>query len=85
MSTVEEELASVETAYRRAVFRMIGLGVFVGGCCFGAVVVRKMFCLQPALLSIVFIAALLLFSPDIFRFMVLRNKVQRLRAENSSS
>ena len=85
MSAHDDELASVEAAYRRAVFKMIGLGIFVGGCCFGAVIVRKMFGLPPALLSVVFIAALLLFSPDIFRFMVLRNKVQRLREENSSS
>ena len=57
---------------------------FVVVCCVGAAVARQVMGLPPALLSAVLIVALLLFSPDIFRFMVLRNKVLRLRAELSS-
>ena len=42
--------------------------------------IRKAFGLPPAFLTIVIVLALVLFSPEIFRFMVLRAKVQRLRA-----
>jgi hypothetical protein len=84
MSAADAELAAAEAAYRRAMFKLIGLGIFIAVCCVTAVAVRKMFGLPSALLSVVFIVALLLFSPDIFRFMVLRDKVQRLRQDHSS-
>ncbi|MEN9813281.1 MAG: hypothetical protein RL479_1967 [Verrucomicrobiota bacterium] len=42
----------------------------------------KSFGLPPAFLTIVLVLALVLFSPEIFRFMVLRAKVQRIRAQD---
>jgi hypothetical protein len=84
MRPTAEEIAVVEAAYRKALFKLVGLGVFIVACCAAAVVVRKMFGLPSAFLSVVFIVALLLFSPDIFRFMVLRNKLQSLREDDST-
>ena len=84
MPPTEDELATAEAAYRRALFKVLTHLAFIVICCVGAAVLRSVMGLPPALLSAVLIVALLLFSPDIFRFMVLRNKVQRLRDENSS-
>ena len=84
MRPTAEEIARVEAAYQKSLFKLVGLGLFIVACCGGAVVVRKMFGLPSAFLSVVFIVALLLFSPDIFRFMVLRNKRQSLREDDSS-
>ena len=76
-----EELASVERAYRRALFKLVINLVFLVVCCIGATVARQMFGLPPAFLSVVLVLALVLFSPEIFRFMVLRNKLRSLREE----
>ena len=84
MPATEDELAAAEAAYRKAQFKVLLHLAFIVICCVGAAVARQVMGLPPALLSAVLIVALLLFSPDIFRFMVLRNKVQRLRAELSS-
>ncbi len=84
MTSTEDELAAAEAAYRQALFKVLLHLVFIVGCCVVAAVLRQVMGLPPALLSAVLIVALLLFSPDIFRFMVLRNKVQRLREKNSS-
>ena len=80
----DDEIAALETAYRKALFKVIFHLIFVVVCCLGAAVLRQVMGLPPAFLSAVLIVALLLFSPDIFRFMVLRNKVQRLREDDSS-
>ena len=80
----DDEVNALKTAYRRALFKVIFHLVFVVICCIGAAVLRQVMGLPPALLSAVLIVALLLFSPDIFRFMVLRNKVNSLREDDSS-
>lgn len=81
MPPTAEEIAAIEKAYRRALFKVIANGAFLVICCVGAVVVRKMFGWPPAFLSVVLVLALVLFSPEIYRFMVLRHKVQSLREE----
>jgi hypothetical protein len=84
MADADDELATTERAYRKAMFKLIFHLGFVVICCLAAAGLRGMFGLPPAFLSAVLIVALLLFSPDIFRFMVLRNKLQRLRAEQDT-
>ena len=79
MRPTEEEIAHVEAAYRKAQFKLVFVLIFIGACCLGATVARQMMGLPPALLSAVLIVALLLFSPEIFRFMRLRNQLQSLR------
>lgn len=84
MSEIDDEIAATERAYRKAMFKLIlNLG-FILLCCIAATGLRTMFGLPPALLSAVLIVALLLFSPEIFRFLTLRNKLQRLREERDS-
>ena len=78
MNNLDEEIATTLRAYRRARIKLfINLG-FVIACCVAASGLRGAFGLPPAFLSVVLIAAILLFSPEIFRFMRLRNELQRL-------
>ena len=84
MRPTDEEIAAVEAAHRKAMFKMlINLG-FVVACCMSAAGLRSMFGLPPALLSAVLIVSILVFSPEIFRFLLLRNKLQQLRKERDS-
>ena len=78
----DDEVAALEAAYRKALFKLIFHLIFVVVCCLGAAVLRQIMGLPPAFLSAVLIVALLLFSPDIFRFMVLRNKVKSRREDD---
>ena len=78
MNNLDEEIETTLRAYRRARIKLfINLG-FVIACCVAASGLRGAFGLPPAFLSVVLIAAILLFSPEIFRFMRLRNELQRL-------
>jgi hypothetical protein len=75
------ELARLEAAYRKSRWTIIGHGIFLFLCCLVAIVVRRMAGLPPALLTGVFIVALLLFGGDFFRFVNTRRRLQRLREE----
>jgi hypothetical protein len=78
MNNLDEEMETTLRAYRKARLKLfIHLG-FVIACCIAASGLRGAFGLPPAFLSVVLIAAILLFSPEIFRFMRLRNELQRL-------
>ena len=78
MSKLDEEMETTLRAYRKARLKLfVNLG-FVIACCVAASGLRGAFGLPPAFLSVVLIAAILLFSPEIFRFMRLRNELQRL-------
>ena len=77
------ELATLEAAYRKSLRTIIGHSVFFLLCCTVAVVLRRLFNLPPALLSVVFIVALLLFGGDIFRFLSQRRRLREMR-ENLS-
>ena len=78
MNNLDEEIATTLRAYRKARIKLfINLG-FLIACCVAASGLRGAFGLPPAFLSVVLIAAILLFSPEIFRFMRLRNELQRL-------
>jgi ABC-type transport system involved in cytochrome bd biosynthesis fused ATPase/permease subunit len=79
MRPTDEEIAALEATYRRAMFKLIFIFAFIVACCVVAAVARQAMGLPPALLSAVLIIALLLFSPEIFRFLRLRNQLQRLR------
>lgn len=80
----DDEIASLQAAYRRALFKLVFHLIFIVICCLIAAFLRQAMGLPPAFLSAVLIVALLLFSPDIFRFLVLRNKVNSLPKDNSS-
>ena len=78
MNNLDEEIETTLRAYRKAQIKLfINLG-FVIACCVAASGLRGAFGLPPAFLSVVLIAAIVLFSPEIFRFMRLRNELQRL-------
>ena len=73
------QLATLEAAYRKMLWTIIGHGVFFFICCAVAVIARRMFKMPPALLTVVFIVALLLFGGDILRFMSCRRRLRQLR------
>ena len=84
MRPTEDEIEAVEAAYRKSLYKVVGHLVFIVVCCVAAAMLRQVMGLPPAFLSAVLIVALLLFSGDIFLFFRLRNKLQRLREEDSS-
>lgn len=75
------ELATLEAAYRKLRWTIIGHAVFFVICCTVAVIVRRMINMPPALLTVVFVVALLLFGGDILRFLSYRRKLGKLRAD----
>ena len=82
--TATEDLATLETAYRKARWTIIGHGVFFVACCAVAIIVRGMSKMPPALLTMVFLVALLLFGGDIWRFLSCRRRLARYHEENPS-
>lgn len=78
-----DELVAAEAAYRKALFTVIGHGVFFVACCAVAVIARRMFKMPPALLTVVFAVALLLFGGDLFRFVSTKRRLARLREASS--
>jgi uncharacterized membrane protein len=82
MSTADE-LATAEIAYRKALFTIIGHGIFFVACCTIAVIARRMFKMPPALLTVVFAVALLLFGGDLIRFVSSKRRLARLREAHS--
>lgn len=73
------DLATLEAAYRKSRFTIIGHAVFFFICCVVAVLARRMLKMPPALLTVVFIVALLLFGGDLLRFLSYRRRLRRLR------
>lgn len=78
-----DDPAAIVAAYRKSRFTMICNGVFFLVCCAVAVIVRKMIGMPPALLTVVFGVALVLFGGDILRFLALRRQYRRLLDQNS--
>jgi hypothetical protein len=78
-----DDPAALAAAYRKSRFALICNGVFFFVCCAVAVIVRKMIGMPPALLTVVFAVALVLFGGDIMRFLSLRRRYRRLLAQNS--
>jgi hypothetical protein len=73
------DLPALEAAYRKARFTIIGHGVFFVLCCAIAILARRMLNLPPALLTVAFVVALLLFGGDVLRFFSYRRRLRRLR------
>lgn len=78
-----DELVTAETAYRKALFTIIGHGIFFVACCTLAVIARRMFKMPPALLTVVFAVALILFGGDLLRFVSTKRRLARLREAQS--
>jgi hypothetical protein len=74
--------ATLEAAYRKALWTIIGHSVFFVVCCVIAIVARKMFKLPPALLTVAFFAALILFGGDFWRFISYRRRLRHLREQD---
>jgi hypothetical protein len=81
---VTDDLGLAEAAYRKALWTVIGHGVFFTACCVVAIIARRMFKMPPALLTMVFFVALLLFGGDFWRFIRCRSQLRRLRDEHSN-
>ena len=79
-----EDLAALEAAYRKSFWTIIGHTVFFVGCCAITVLARRMFNLPPALLTVAFLAAVLLFGGDFWRFISYRRRLRRLREQELS-
>jgi hypothetical protein len=77
-----EDLVTLEAAYRKLRWTMLGHGVFFVVCCTVAIVARRMFKMPPALLTVAFIVALLLFGGDVWRFLSFRRRVRRAREQS---
>ena len=77
-----EDLATLQAAYRKAFWTIIGHTVFFVVCCAIVVIARRMFKLPPALLTLAFLAALLLFGGDFWRFLSYRRRLRRLREQD---
>jgi hypothetical protein len=73
------DLATLEAAYRKSRFTIIGHGIFFFLCCVIAIIARRMLKMPPVLLTMVFIVALLLFGGDILRFLAYRRRLRQLR------
>lgn len=73
------DLATLEAAYRKSRFTIIGHAVFFFLCCVVAVLARRMLKMPPALLTMVFVVSLLLFGGDVLRFFSYRRRLRRLR------
>jgi hypothetical protein len=77
------DLATLQVAYRRALFTVLGHSVFFVVCCVFAIILRRMMNLPPALLSVAFVVALVLFAGDFWRFLAYRRRLRQLRDELS--
>lgn len=84
MAAVNTELAVVEAAYRKVLKTMLGHAVFFVVCCAIAILLRRMSRLPPALLTVPFFVALLLFGGDLIRFINCRSRLRRLREQNET-
>ena len=78
-----DDPVAIQLAYRKALWTIIGHGVFFVACCVFAIALRRLFKLPPALLTVAFFVALLLFGGDLWRFVRCRRKLRRLEEQNS--
>jgi hypothetical protein len=79
MPSVRDQIAAMETKYRRARFTIICHAIFIGVLCGAGALARRAIGLPPIFLATVLIAALLLFSGDIMKLFYCRNELRRLR------
>ena len=79
-----EDPVALQIAYRKALWTIIGHGVFFVVCCVLAILLRRLFKLPPALLTVAFFVALLLFGGDLWRFVRCRRKLAKLREANET-
>jgi cytochrome c biogenesis protein CcdA len=85
MSAADTDLATVEAAYRKILRTILGHSAFFIVCCVIAIVLRKMFRLPPALLTVAFFVALVLFGGDLIKFLQCRSRLRRLREQHDTS
>jgi hypothetical protein len=85
MAAPDTDLATVEAAYRKILRTILGHSIFFIICCALAIVLRRMFKLPPALLTVAFFVALLLFGGDLIRFISCRSRLRRLREQHANS
>lgn len=85
MAPPPADLAAVEAAYRKLLRTILGHTVFFVVCVVLAIVLRRMFRMPPALLTVAFFVALALFGGDLVRFITCRSRLRRLREQHHRS
>lgn len=85
MADPDDDLQTAETEYRKSRMTVLWHVGFLTVALIFAVGVRRAIGLPQQMLGVVIIVALLVFGRDIMRFMYLRSKVARLRAEAENS
>lgn len=83
MAAIPDEPNALLAAYRKAIWKLIGLAIFAAICLAIVFFARRMFKLPPAVLTLPLIAAVIFFGADLWRFFRLRNAVQRMREASS--
>lgn len=78
-AAAEDDYAQVERAYRRAKWKLIFHVLFVAAACAPAILLRRFLKMQPAVLGVVFIVALIVFASDIMHFFRCRDRYRRLQ------
>lgn len=76
------ELAAAEAGYRKALWTIVGHAVFFVVCCVIAILARRVFKMPPALLTVAFFVALVLFGGDFWRFLSFRRRLRKLRDDH---
>jgi hypothetical protein len=79
------DLAAVQAEYRKWFWTVIGHTIFFALCIIAAVALRRMFRMPPALLTVPFFIALLLFGGDLLKFLSWRRRLRALREADTTS
>jgi cytochrome c biogenesis protein CcdA len=85
MAASDAELNAAEAAYHKILWTILGHTAFFVVCCVAAILLRRMFRLPPALLTVAFFVALFLFGGDFVRFISCRSRLRRLREQQNLS
>jgi cytochrome c biogenesis protein CcdA len=85
MAVSNAELNAAEAAYHKILWTILGHTAFFVVCCVIAIILRRMSRLPPALLSVAFFVALVLFGGDFIRFIRCRSRLRRLREQQNFS
>jgi cytochrome c biogenesis protein CcdA len=85
MAVSNAELNAAEAAYHKILWTILGHTIFFVVCCVAAIILRRFLRMPPALLSVAFFVALLLFGGDLLRFIRCRSRLRQLREQQNLS
>jgi hypothetical protein len=81
MSSIRQQIAEMETKYRRARFTIICHLVFLVAVFVAGAVARRALGFSTMFLATALIVALVVFGGDIMKFLYCRNELRRLRGD----